>query len=113
MSKSGYLTKSGGNVKTWKKRWFVLSDKDYTLTYFVSDTVQTTLKSSNKIQESVFKGRLQLLTSTKVNLSDKKPNSFEIVTPQRTYYIFGATAAERNEWMEAIKGVTICAPVGC
>lgn len=24
--KEGYLTKLGGRVKNWKKRWFVLSD---------------------------------------------------------------------------------------
>jgi hypothetical protein len=39
MSKSGFLTKEGGKIKTWKKRWFVLNDQTYTLSYFVGENV--------------------------------------------------------------------------
>lgn len=34
LEKSGYLTKLGGKLKTWRKRWFVL--KNGTLTYWKS-----------------------------------------------------------------------------
>lgn len=34
LEKTGYLTKLGGKLKTWKKRYFVL--KDGTLTYWKS-----------------------------------------------------------------------------
>jgi hypothetical protein len=35
--KDGYLTKQGGNIKTWKKRWCVL--KDGSIFYFKTPKV--------------------------------------------------------------------------
>jgi len=32
--KEGFLTKQGRNVKSWRKRWFVLNDSLCTLTYY-------------------------------------------------------------------------------
>ena len=39
LEKSGYLTKLGGKLKTWRKRWFVL--KNGTLTYWKSSVCVT------------------------------------------------------------------------
>jgi hypothetical protein len=36
--KDGYLTKQGGNIKTWKKRWCVL--KDGSIFYFKTPKVR-------------------------------------------------------------------------
>jgi PH domain len=36
--RSGYLVKQGGKIKTWKKRWFVLSDS--VLYYYKTETAQ-------------------------------------------------------------------------
>ncbi len=33
--REGYLTKQGGKVKTWKRRWFSL-DSDYVLRYYTN-----------------------------------------------------------------------------
>ena len=42
LEKSGYLTKLGGKIKSWKKRYFVL--KNGTLSYWKSQVSKKTVK---------------------------------------------------------------------
>jgi hypothetical protein len=39
--RQGWLVKMGGRRKTWKKRWFVLTDKTMTLFYFRTEKVNS------------------------------------------------------------------------
>ena len=50
LEKSGYLTKLGGKIKTWKRRYFVL--KNSTLSYWKSH-VSTVFKHSKKLLRQV------------------------------------------------------------
>lgn len=76
-NKSGWVTKQGGSVKTWKKRWMVLSGA--TLSYYVHPN------------DSVPKGTLTMTETTKILFADEmvvgKPNCFAVHTDKRVYHI--------------------------
>lgn len=91
MSKEGYLTKEGGSFKSWKKRWFVL--RDGALSYYKQ---KGDFEPLGTISLSTA-GRIQ------VNSTKKKPNTFEIPTPSRTYYLTADTETERQTWMEILE----------
>jgi len=90
--KEGWLTKQGGDTKSWKKRWIILEGKK--LTYFVD---------KNKKDK---KGFIDLNSASAVNFINKymnKVNCFNIVTPQRTWVMSAQTAEEGQSWCDAIK----------
>jgi len=89
--KSGWLTKEGGSIKTWKRRWFTL--KNYVLSYY---------KSQGDPEP---KGKIEVSGSTVVRASNnknKKPNCFEVTTPTRIFYICADTEEERDSWVQAL-----------
>eukprot|EP00049_Salpingoeca_infusionum_P020069 m.363460 g.363460 ORF g.363460 m.363460 type:complete len:423 (+) comp22686_c0_seq1:170-1438(+) len=93
---SGWLTKEGGNVRNWKKRWFVLDRQDR-LKYFKT-------QSSSKPA-----GMIDMTACTSVICASQctcewdptcdQRLGFGIVTPKRTYHIFAETIEEMFEWM--------------
>jgi len=90
--KEGWLVKRGLNVKSWKKRWFVL--KENTLLYF---------KNQN-YKELEPSGLIYLQSCSVVVLGDKVDKSFaiEIFTPTRSYVIHASNEQEMNEWIAVI-----------
>jgi len=86
----GWLTKEGGTIKSWKKRWCVYADDE--ITYYTA----TPSKNGKK------KGRIPLAIMEKVQKLDykKKKNCFEIQTPARNYHLFAATPQETEQWVE-------------
>ena len=92
--KEGWLHKVGGNVKTWKGRYFRLYGEE--IQYFESEST-TQPKGSIPIKGS----RLSVYHA---DLTPDHPYSFSI-TPQssgRHYYIAAATHTERMEWVGAL-----------
>ncbi|OWK58911.1 Cytohesin-4 [Lonchura striata] len=111
-NREGWLLKLGGRVKTWKRRWFILTDN--CLYYFEYTTDKEPLGIIP----------LENLSVQKVN-DPKKPNCFELFNPNckgqkikacktdgdgkvvegkhQSYKISAATPAERDEWIEAIR----------
>jgi hypothetical protein len=95
--KEGYLIKRGGNVKSWKKRWFVV--KDNKLAYYSGPGEKTP------------KGSIALAVShVKVCADDARslgcPEDafmFELITTGRVYYIGAPSVEERDSWMVAVK----------
>eukprot|EP01087_Luapelamoeba_hula_P004629 TRINITY_DN1454_c0_g1_i2.p1 TRINITY_DN1454_c0_g1~~TRINITY_DN1454_c0_g1_i2.p1 ORF type:complete len:136 (+),score=20.93 TRINITY_DN1454_c0_g1_i2:43-450(+) len=89
----GYLTKQGGNIKSWKKRWFVLQAR--TLYYF---------PTCNSDAEPLGVINLSAAT-TVVSVADvpKKEYGFQVVTPDRTYTIVASTEQEREAWTSIIQ----------
>jgi hypothetical protein len=91
-SKAGYLVKMGAKVKSWKKRWFVLKDKN--LSYYAKDTDTRPLRV------------IDLSQATSIcSCSDEyeeKANLFKIVLPWRTFYLQALTETLRREWMELL-----------
>eukprot|EP01104_Vermistella_antarctica_P017274 TRINITY_DN6096_c0_g1_i1.p1 TRINITY_DN6096_c0_g1~~TRINITY_DN6096_c0_g1_i1.p1 ORF type:complete len:911 (-),score=225.90 TRINITY_DN6096_c0_g1_i1:94-2697(-) len=91
--RAGYLTKQGGSVKTWKRRFFLL--KDNFILYY---------KRSKADEEPV--GVIYLdqveVTSESENKTKRK-NCFKISTPGRTYNISADRAVERDIWIESVR----------
>lgn len=88
--KEGWLTKQGGNHKTWKKRWFILHKTR--IWYFENE------RADNPI------GWINLLQSTVNADSDvSQKNAFEVVTPQRTWVLSAETEGLKKSWVGAIQ----------
>jgi len=88
--KDGFLTKQGGSIKTWKKRWFVL--KDDTIYYF---------KTQKDLEQT---GEIKLETATKCTNEGKKKGKvyFAVQTQNRKYMIHADTEESANQWVEKI-----------
>ncbi|KAH3761976.1 hypothetical protein Pelo_6199 [Pelomyxa schiedti] len=85
--KAGFLTKQGGMVKSWKKRWFVL--KGNTLYYFVT--------TSDNEPTGVID-----MAGARVSASSRFKHALEITTIDRVYPIAAESAAEMNSWIAAL-----------
>jgi len=90
VSKSGWLTKEGGSIKSWKKRWMTIDKTE--LIYY---------KKERKDEC----GRIYLKGAT-VSPTDyrNKKHCFQITAVgQRTYYICAASDAEMSHWVSSIR----------
>ncbi|ELR14569.1 PH domain containing protein [Acanthamoeba castellanii str. Neff] len=90
--REGYLTKQGGKVKTWKRRWFSL-DSDYVLHYYTNVGAELkgefSLKTAGEIREIPHK--------------KKFPYLFEVETPNRTYRMAADNEESMEKWLVALK----------
>ncbi|EGD73525.1 hypothetical protein PTSG_05229 [Salpingoeca rosetta] len=108
---SGWLTKQGGRVKSWKKRWFTL--RGVQLLYFkdpsdfkplgaitLADRRPTTNPFNSKVTCEV--------RFVPEDEEPKKANCFEIKSSdstQRTFYCYAPSAKEADRWMDALTRV--------
>ena len=98
LEKSGYLTKLGGKIKSWRKRYFVL--KNGTLSYWKSQH-----DSHRKAQ-----GIILLDGSCRVSRAEAA-NTFEIVsrsesgTGGKTYYLTADSTSLMEEWVRVLQNV--------
>jgi len=90
--KDGFLTKQGGSIKTWNKRYFIL--KDTTLYYY----------KTNK--DTVFTGKFELEpgSTVKEEPSKKKQNMFAVTTQKRIFFICAEKPEDMQPWINAIRG---------
>lgn len=98
--KQGYLTKEGGSVKSWKRRWFVLKERGggqpLRLEYYKTE------KASN---DSTPLGTINLEECsqiTKVDSPQYKKNTFEISTPGRAYHMYADAEFDVEEWVRLL-----------
>jgi len=105
--KDGFLTKQGGAIKTWKRRWFVL--KGSKLWYFKSRT------------DTSAKGFIELEATTLVRdesaNNKKKKTMFSIqargLKGRRVFMMYADTQQESAEWIEAIRrNIAACSSGG-
>jgi hypothetical protein len=94
---SGYLTKRGDTVKSWKKRWFVL--KDNRLAYYAK-------KEDPQPKGSIPLGGTEVKISTDDTVQRVKggssPAMFEIATPGRVFYIESDTVDDMEKWTSVL-----------
>ncbi|XP_072031714.1 pleckstrin homology domain-containing family H member 1-like isoform X2 [Amphiura filiformis] len=92
MEKSGWLTKLGGRVKSWKRRWFVLKNGE--LRYY---------KSQNDTNRKP-RGQVPLDSMCKI-LRSEGSLTFELVTAKRTYYLTAESSILMEEWIKVLQNV--------
>jgi hypothetical protein len=88
----GWLTKQGGSIKTWKRRWFVLKGRQ--LYYFKgqSDAEETglvELEPTSFVREEPAK-------------SSKRKYMLSIGTQKRVFYMYSEVKSETDAWVAAI-----------
>jgi len=92
--KDGYLTKQGGSIKTWRKRYFVLKDKS--LYYYKTP------------KDPIITGKIELEPTSlvKEEPGKKKPNMLSVTTAKRIFFMYTEKPEEVKPWIEAIqKGI--------
>eukprot|EP00794_Sanderia_malayensis_P020288 gene20287-22274_t len=90
LEKSGYLIKLGGRVKNWKKRWFTLVDGKLNYYKTKNDVVRKPLG-------------IILLESISSVCRSQTPNTFELCTPKRTYYMTADSEEVVDEWLRVLR----------
>jgi hypothetical protein len=85
----GWLTKQGNNYKAWRLRWFVL--KDGTLSYF---RTRGAAEPAGRIDLSIAQVKVSSLP---------RPNTLELVTPRRVYYLQADNSSDFFVWNEVLK----------
>lgn len=80
------LSFSGGKLKTWRKRWFVL--KNGVLTYY---------KSQNDVNRKP-QGQIVLDEICKITRAEGS-NTFEIDTGKKTYYLTADSITAMEDWV--------------
>ncbi|XP_059087273.1 uncharacterized protein CG43867-like isoform X9 [Tigriopus californicus] len=92
LEKSGYLTKLGGKIKSWKRRYFVL--KNGTLSYWKS------LHDTHRKPQ----GLILLDESCRVSRTEGS-NTFEIATANKTFYLTADSHSLVEEWVRVLQNV--------
>lgn len=89
----GWLTKRGGMVKSWKKRWFQLS-LDGVLRYYSS-------KGEKKPSGVINIKELRNVESVE-NDTNIPGVLFHVTVPSRTYYLIAETSEDARKWQRAV-----------
>ncbi|XP_069559854.1 pleckstrin homology-like domain family B member 3 isoform X2 [Brachyistius frenatus] len=99
---AGFLTKRGGRVKTWKKRWF-LFDTDHRRLAYYTDCDERKLKGVIYFQaiEEVYYDHLRTATS-----SPRPSLTFCVKTYDRLFFLAASNAVSMRIWMDVIVTAT-------
>ncbi|XP_011678771.2 pleckstrin homology-like domain family B member 1 isoform X4 [Strongylocentrotus purpuratus] len=94
----GYVTKMGGRIKTWRKRWFVFSRTKRSFLYYSSDKDETKPKGGMYFQavQDVYFDHLRPYKSPNPTLT------FCIKTKERTYFLVAPSPESMRIWMDVI-----------
>lgn len=116
--KKGYLVKQGGKIRTWKRRYFVLSD--HQLLYFRKPTDQAPLgiiPLENLVvdrEEKVVKNGFRLSSSDGDVVKAVRMMNGDIRAGNHTSYLVGASSAEEcGEWIDLIQQSGLFWPCCC
>lgn len=88
LQKSGYLSKLGGRLKTWRRRWFVF--KDGVLCYY---------RSQSDANKGKPRAKIPLDISCRV-LATGDSSTFQLATEKKVYYLTADSIATLEEWIK-------------
>lgn len=99
---AGFLTKRGGKVKTWKKRWF-LFDMDHRRLAYYTDCDERKLKGVIYFQaiEEVYYDHLRTAAS-----SPRPSLTFCVKTYDRLFFLVASNPVSMRIWMDVIVTAT-------
>lgn len=95
LEKSGYLTKLGGRLKTWRRRWFVL--KDGVLSYY---------KCQSDVNKCKPRAQIILDKSCRVSTAGDS-GTFQLITGnnKKVYYLTADSVITLEEWIRILNSV--------
>ncbi|XP_053923930.1 LOW QUALITY PROTEIN: pleckstrin homology domain-containing family H member 1 [Cuculus canorus] len=102
MEKSGYLLKMGSQVKMWKRRWFVLRNRQIMYYKSPSDVIRKP------------QGQMELNSSCQI-VRGEGSQTFQLMTEKRTYFLTADSPNILEEWihvLQSILKVQVTSPVG-
>uniref|UniRef100_H3AD55 PH domain-containing protein n=1 Tax=Latimeria chalumnae TaxID=7897 RepID=H3AD55_LATCH len=94
----GFLTKMGGKIKTWKKRWFVFDGKKRRLAYYAD-------KEETKLKGVIYFQAIEEIYYDHLRSAFKSPNpklTFCVKTYDRLFYMMAPTDVAMRIWMDVI-----------
>ncbi|XP_039626533.1 pleckstrin homology-like domain family B member 3 [Polypterus senegalus] len=98
----GFLTKMGGKIKTWRKRWFVFDGDKKRLAYF-SD------KEENKLKGVIYFQAIEEVYYDHLRSAAKSPHpklTFCVKTYDRLFFMVAPTPEAMRIWMDVIVTAT-------
>jgi len=99
--KEGLVTKQGGRIKTWKRRWCVLSNVG--LLYYKTEPTAT-MKYHN-LQGHIELGSIEAVESVSDKEKQKKKACFKIVTPGRVFLMSAESEQDMESWIHEIQAL--------
>eukprot|EP00485_Elphidium_margaritaceum_P020223 CAMPEP_0202726616 /NCGR_PEP_ID=MMETSP1385-20130828/184703_1 /ASSEMBLY_ACC=CAM_ASM_000861 /TAXON_ID=933848 /ORGANISM="Elphidium margaritaceum" /LENGTH=768 /DNA_ID=CAMNT_0049392839 /DNA_START=48 /DNA_END=2354 /DNA_ORIENTATION=+ len=94
--KKGYLTKEGGIIKTWRRRFFVLHS-DGMMSYF----------TDQRAEQPIARFNCKTLTQVKEkSWGRRKLYGIKIYTPHRDWKVTCISEQQRSEWVASLKRVS-------
>lgn len=94
-SRTGYLTKQGGKVKTWKERWFILDRNEFSYYEKVGSRC-----AKGKIDLRDCKGTRKFILPQVI---PGKEFAFELTLPWRDYIMVSDNVKDRDDWVHVIE----------
>ncbi|XP_042199847.1 pleckstrin homology-like domain family B member 1 [Callorhinchus milii] len=94
----GHLTKMGGKIKSWRRRWFVFDRMKRTLTYFAD-------KHEIKLKGVIYFQAIEEVYYDHLRSASKSPNpalTFCVKTHDRLYFMVAPTPEAMRIWMDVI-----------
>ncbi|KAL0485731.1 PH domain-containing protein [Acrasis kona] len=95
---SGQLQKMGAINKSWKERWFVLSDKKL---FYYKNQRATSMKSFINLENAYVRTAEEYSPTS---------NCFDIVTPERVFQLVAPNPTVLKEWMVSIQSYSTIVP---
>ncbi|XP_064000004.1 pleckstrin homology domain-containing family H member 1 [Pogoniulus pusillus] len=92
MEKSGYLLKMGSQVKMWKRRWFVLRNRQIMYYKSPSDVIRKP------------QGQMELNSSCQI-VRGEGSQTFQLVTEKRTYFLTADSPNILEEWIHVLQSI--------
>ena len=93
--KEGFLFKKGGVMKSWSRRYFVLTPQS--LSYFKSELHQSTRQPLGRIFLS------DIVRISTESTEKRKAFVFALLTKKRTVLLQAANTEDREKWAEAVR----------
>ncbi|KAG5279662.1 hypothetical protein AALO_G00080230 [Alosa alosa] len=108
--REGWLLKEGGRVKTWKRRWFILTDSClYYFQYTADKEPKGIIPLENLCVDEVedphkqFCLELSSPQGKKIKACKTETDGKVVMGKHQSYRISASTAEERDEWIKSIR----------